>query len=135
VTVFLADSNVLIDIATNDAAWADWSLRQLDAASASGCVVVNPVIYAELSVAYQKIEALEAVLSALKLEMLEIPRPALFLAARVFRDYRRSGGQCASVLPEFFVGAHAAVERMTLITRDARRRRWFPTVRIIAPHI
>jgi hypothetical protein len=82
---------------------------------------------------YATIEALDRTLAALQLDGVEIPRPALFLAARVFTEYRRRGGVRSSVLPDFFIGAHAAVEGMTLITRDTRRRGWFPIVRIIAP--
>jgi predicted nucleic acid-binding protein len=133
VTIFLVDSNVLLDVVTDDASWADWSQTQLDAASRAGGLVINPVIYAEASLAYVAIEDLDAGLASVGLEVLEIPRAALFLAAAAFRLYRRRGGARTSVLPDFFIGAHAAVEGMTLITRDLRRRAWFPTVRVIAP--
>ena len=132
-TVFLVDSNVLLDVVTDDPNWADWSQEQLDAASRVGDVVINPVIYAEVALAYAAVEDLDAGVAAVGLELLEIPRPALFLAAAAFRLYRRRGGTRTSVLPDFFVGAHAAVEGMTLITRDLRRRAWFPTVEAIAP--
>jgi hypothetical protein len=133
VTVYLVDSNVWLDVVTDDPNWASWSQEQLDAASQAGDLVINPVIYAEVSLAYASVEALDAGLTSVGLEVLEIPRPALFLAAAAFRLYRRRGGTRTSVLPDFFVGAHAAVEGMTLITRDLRRRSSFPTVEVIAP--
>jgi predicted nucleic acid-binding protein len=133
VTIFLVDSNVLLDVTTGNPIWADWSQRQLDDAWRDGQVVINQVIYAEMSLDFASVEALDFQLSALGLVVLEIPREALFLAARVFRAYRRRGGTRAGVLPDFFIGAHAAVEGMTLITRDLRRRGWFPSLQVIAP--
>jgi predicted nucleic acid-binding protein len=134
VTGFLIDTSVLLDVAERDPIWLDWSREALEAASSDGFLAINPVIYAEFSLAYADIEQLDAVLAALNLEVRQIPLPALFLAARQFRDYRRRGGVRTGVLPDFFIGAHAAVQRMTLITRDMRRRAWFPSVRVIAPH-
>lgn len=128
-TIFLVDSNVLLDITMEDSVWAAWSQRQIDEAGRVGRVV----IYAELSLAYVTVEELDAELSATRLEVREIPREALFLAARVFRAYRRRGGTRTGVLPDFFIGAHASVEGMTLITRDVRRRGWFPSLQVIAP--
>jgi hypothetical protein len=133
VTVFLVDSSVLLDVVTDDPIWADWAQQQLDTASRVGDMVINPMIYAEVSLAYASVEDLDAGVAAVGLELLEIPRPALFLAAAAFRLYRRRGGTRTSVLPDFFIGAHAAVEGMTLITRDLRRRAWFPTIEVIAP--
>jgi len=133
VTTFLVDSNVLLDVAMEDSVWAGWSQRQVDEAGRVGRVVINPVIYAELSLAYVTVEELDAGLSATRLEVCEIPREALFLAARVFRAYRRRGGTRTGVLPDFFIGAHATIEGMTLITRDLRRREWFPSLQFIAP--
>jgi hypothetical protein len=133
VTIFLVDSNVLLDVTTGNPIWADWSQRQLDDAWRDGQVVINQVIYAEMSLDFASVEALDFQLSALGLVVLEIPREALFLAARVFRAYRRRGGTRAGMLPDFFIGAHAAVEGMTLITRDLRRRGWFPSLQVIAP--
>ena len=111
----------------------DWSRATLETAAGRGLLAINPVIYAEFSLAYAEIEQLDAMVALLALEDRQIPRPALFLAARQFRAYRRGGGTRTGVLPDFFIGAHAAVERMTLITRDTRRRSWFPTVHFIAP--
>jgi hypothetical protein len=133
VTGFLIDTSVLLDVAERDSRWLAWSREALETAANDGFLAINPVIYAEFSLAYAAIEQLDAMLSALDLEVRQIPRPALFLAARQFRDYRRRGGVRTGVLPDFFIGAHAAVERMTLITRDTRRRAWFPSVRVIAP--
>ena len=128
----LVDTNVLLDLATNDPAWADWSLRQMDAAALRGPVAINPVIYAELSVGYERIETLDGVLVEAGLQVLALPRPALFLAGKVFRRYRARGGSRTGVLPDFFIGAHAAVEGITLLTRDATRyRRYFPRLALV----
>ncbi len=132
-TVFLVDTNVLLDITMDDPVWAAWSQQQIDEAGRVGRVVINPVIYAELSLAFHTVEELDAELLASRLDVREIPRDALFLAARVFRAYRRRGGTRTGVLPDFFIGAHAAVEGMTLITRDLRRLGWFPSLQVIAP--
>lgn len=130
----LADTNVLLDVATDDPAWADWSLRALDDAALDGPVLINAVIYAEFSIGYTHIEDVERVLGATGIELVEIPRDALFLAGKVFQQYRRSGGKRTNVLPDFFIGAHAAVADMPLISRDRRRyRQYFPTLRLIAP--
>lgn len=133
-SVTLIDTNILLDIVTDDPGWAGWSLRQLDFASVRGKLAINDVIYAELSVRFAEIEQLEAMLAQIGIELLPIPRPALFLAAKVFRRYRQAGGGRAGVLPDFFIGAHAAVSGMPLLSRDARRfRGYFPDVELIAP--
>ena len=132
-TDFLVDTSVLLDIVERDPVWLRWSSEQLRDVSEEGTLVINPVIYAEASLAFANVEELDAVLATLQVNVLEVPRQALFLAARQFREYRRRGGVRTGVLPDFFIGAHAALERLTLITRDLRRRAWFPTVRIIAP--
>lgn len=130
----LVDTNILLDLATNDPAWADWSLRQMDAAALRGPVAINPVIYAELSVGYERIETLDGVLAEAGLQVLALPRPALFLAGKMFRRYRARGGSRTGVLPDFFIGAHAAVEGFTLLTRDATRyRRYFPRLALVTP--
>jgi len=130
----LVDTNVLLDILTADPNWADWSIRQLDAASLQGPVVINDVVYAELSVRFATIEALDAVLADAAIEIATTPRAALFLAGKVFLRYRASGGQRTGVLPDFFIGAHAAVSRLTLLTRDARRyRTYFSSLELAAP--
>jgi len=132
-TGFLIDTSVLLDLAERDSIWLDWSRANLEAAANDGLLAINPVIYAEFSLAYTDIEQLDAILAVLELDLRQIPRPALFLAARQFRAYRRRGGVRTGVMPDFFIGEHAAVEGMTLITRDTRRRAWFPSVRVIAP--
>ena len=130
----LVDTNVLLDLATNDPEWAAWSLRQLDAAAIRGPVLINAVVYAEFSIGYARIEEVDSVLDDVGLKLVEAPRPALFLAGKAFQRYRAQGGPRTSVLPDFFIGAHAAVGGFLLLTRDARRyRAYFPGVELIAP--
>ena len=130
----LVDTNVLLDLVTDDPTWADWLMRQLDAAGLRGELVINGMIYAELSVRFATIEALDAVVNDARLAIAAMPRAALFLAAKVFQRYRAIGGTRTGVLPDFFIGAHAAVAGLTLLTRDARRyRRYFPSLDLIAP--
>jgi predicted nucleic acid-binding protein len=130
----LVDTNVLLDIATNDPKWVSWSLYQLDAAAIRGPVIINAVIYAELSIGYTRIEEVEHVLSDAGLEIRDIPRPALFLAGKVFQRYRARRGRRTGVLPDFFIGAHAAVAGLNLLTRDPRRyRTYFSDITLIAP--
>jgi predicted nucleic acid-binding protein len=138
-SVTLVDTNVLLDLVTDDPGWADWSVAQLDAAAIRGGLAIDAVIYAELSVRFEKIEALDAMLTQAGIALLPIPRPALFLAGKAFQRYRasggaRTGGARTGVLPDFFIGAHAAVAGLALLTRDAQRyRTYFPTVELIAP--
>jgi len=130
----LVDTNVLLDVVTDDPHWAAWSVRQLDAAVLHGSLVINDVIYAELSVRFATIEALEAVLTEARVDLAAIPRAGLFLAGKVFQRYREAGGGRTGVLPDFFIGAHAAVTGLTLLTRDAQRyRRYFPSVDLVTP--
>jgi predicted nucleic acid-binding protein len=130
----LVDTNVLLDLATNDPVWADWSIDQLEAAASLGPVVINAVIYAEFSVGYQRIEDIDDLLAETGIGWADIPREALFLAGKAFQTYRRQGGARTGVLPDFFIDAHAAVSDMTLLTRDAGRyRTYFPKVKLISP--
>jgi predicted nucleic acid-binding protein len=130
----LVDTNVLLDIATDDPRWAVWSLHQLDAAAIRGPVVINPVVYAEFSIGYARIEEIDQLLADAGLKLAEIPRAALFLAGKVFQAYRAQGGNRTGVLPDFFIGAHALVDEFPLLTRDARRyRTYFPNIVLIAP--
>jgi predicted nucleic acid-binding protein len=132
--MLLVDTNVLVDVLQNDPQWADWSIAQMRAQSSLHALVINPIIYAEVSLSFSTIEALDDVVGTLALELLEIPRPALFLAAKAFAQYRRRGGSKLQVLPDFFIGAHAAVEGWPLLTRDARRfKTFFPTLEVLAP--
>ena len=130
----LVDTNVLIDVVQDEPEWAEWSLRQLRAQSQIHALVINPVVYAELSLSFSSLEALDKALALLELSVMEIPRPALFLAGKAFAQYRRRGGSKTQVLPDFFIGAHAAVMAWPLLTRDANRyRTYFPSLRVIAP--
>jgi predicted nucleic acid-binding protein len=131
----LVDTNVLLDVVQDDSVWASWSQQQLAAAALRGKLCINGVIYAELSIAFQRIEELEAVLAEGEFLLEPIPREALFLAGKAFVSYRRRrGARRTGVLPDFFVGAHAAVAGMPLLTRDARRyASYFPTVELIRP--
>jgi predicted nucleic acid-binding protein len=132
--VTLIDTNVLLDLATDDPVWADWSIRQLDAASVQGPLVINAVVYAELSVGFERIEELDGMLDEAGVTSDEIPRDALFLAGKAFRRYRAAGGTRTGVLPDFFIGAHAVILGLPLLTRDAGRyRTYFPSVVLVAP--
>jgi predicted nucleic acid-binding protein len=132
--VVLVDTNILLDLVTNDADWAAWSLARLEEASLAGPILINDIVYAETSIRYDRIEDLDTMLHDAMIEMAPIPRPALFLAGKAFQQYRAAGGARTGVLPDFFIGAHAAVEGWPLLTRDARRyRTYFPRVTLIAP--
>lgn len=132
--MLLVDTNVLVDVLQDDPQWADWSIRQMRAQASIHQLVINPVIYAEISLSFSTLEALEGVVATLGLEVREVPRAALFLAARAFAQYRKRGGSRLQVLPDFFIGAHAAVEGWPLLTRDANRfRTYFPTLQVVAP--
>ncbi|TMH28692.1 MAG: type II toxin-antitoxin system VapC family toxin [Betaproteobacteria bacterium] len=132
--MLLVDTNVLVDVLEDDRDWAEWSIGQLRAQSQVHELVINLVIYAELSLAFETVEALDAVVDQMRLTLAEVPRPALFLAGKAFLQYRRSGGRKSNVLPDFFIGAHAAASRCPLLTRDVQRyRTYFPTVELIAP--
>jgi predicted nucleic acid-binding protein len=130
----LVDSNILLDVVTDGEAWADWSQGQLEQAASVGPLIINDVIYAEISTRYSAVEDVDAMLRDLDIDVVAIPRPALFLAGKAYLRYRSAGGQRTGVLADFFIGAHAAVERRPLLTRDARRyRTYFPTVELITP--
>jgi predicted nucleic acid-binding protein len=132
--MILVDTNVLIDVLEDDPQWADWSVAQLRAQSRIHVLAINPIVYAELSLAFERWEELDAAVGHLELEVEQIPRPALFLAGKAFARYRAAGGARTTVLPDFMIGAHAAVSAMPLLTRDARRyATYFPTVRVVAP--
>ena len=131
----LVDSNVLLDLFEEDPVWYDWSANQLQQlADSASPLIINTVIYAEVSVGFERIEELEAVLRPEFFERRPIPWEAAFLAGKCFLRYRKQGGVRSSPLPDFFIGAHAAVEKLTLLTRDAARyRSYFPTLTMIAP--
>ena len=130
----LVDSNVLLDVLTDDPVWFDWSADMLERCAEDHLLTINPMIYAEISVGFARIEELEAALAEAGLARREIPWEAAFLAGKCFLRYRRHGGDRRSPLPDFFIGAHAAVAGMSLLTRDdSRYRSYFPTLTLIAP--
>ncbi|MFZ1491220.1 MAG: type II toxin-antitoxin system VapC family toxin [Ilumatobacteraceae bacterium] len=130
----LVDSNVLLDIFTEDPAWVDWSSRSLSAAAESGPLFVNPIVYAEVSVRFSRVEDLEDALPASEFRRAPLPWAAAFLAGKAFTAYRRSQGGAPVPLPDFYIGAHAAVDGLALLTRDGGRyRTYFPTLELITP--
>jgi predicted nucleic acid-binding protein len=132
--MILVDSNVLLDLVTDDPDWSDWSIAQLEAAALSGPVLINDVVYAEISIRYQRIEEVDDMLAQAGIDLAAIPRAALFLAGKVFHQYRRRGGRRSGVLPDFFIGAHASTVGCPLLTRDVGRyRSYFPRLDLIAP--
>jgi predicted nucleic acid-binding protein len=132
--LILVDTNVLLDVLESDSRWAAWSERQLEAAAVQDRLCINRVGYAELSFAFARLEELDAVLAEAHVTVEDIPREALFLAGKAFFAYRRRGGLRRGVLPDFFIGAHAAVASAPLLTRDmARYRTYFPTVELLGP--
>jgi predicted nucleic acid-binding protein len=130
----LVDSNVLLDIVTDDPVWSPWSSAQIEKFAEDGRSIINGIVYAELSVRFSTPDAVDEILRQVRLTLEEAPRSSLFLAGKVYRQYRASGGTRTGVLPDFFIGAHAAVEGIALLTRDPRRyRTYFPTIKLIAP--
>ena len=134
--MLLVDTNVLVDVLENDPNWVDWSISQLRAQSKIHRLAINPIIYAELSLTFSTVEALDQTLDELNLVVLEIPRAAFFLAGKAFVRYRGQGGSKSNVLGDFFIGAHAAVSQYPVLTRDTRRyNSYFPGVALIAPDV
>ncbi len=132
--MILVDTNVLLDLVTDDPDWSAWSLARLEEAALAGPILINDIVYAETSIRYNRIEDLDAMLARAMIEIAATPRSALFLAGKAFRRYRAAGGTRTGVLPDFFIGAHAAVQGWPLLTRDAGRyRRYFPKLGLIAP--
>lgn len=130
----LVDSNVILDIFEDDPNWAEWSVQTLDEYGQRGSLFINAIIYSEISIAFARIEELETSLSGCGLRFIVIPKEALFLAGKAFLRYRRQKGPKRSPLPDFFIGAHAAVSGLPLITRDTSRvTTYFPTVHLISP--
>jgi predicted nucleic acid-binding protein len=134
VTPVLVDSNVLIDVATRDPVWSEWSSKTLERVANEAVLVINPLVYAEVSVGFDTIEALDAALPADLYRREPLPYEAAFLAGKVFLAYRRAGGAKTSPLADFYIGAHAAVAGYRVLTRDPTRyRASFPTLELIAP--
>jgi hypothetical protein len=130
----LVDSNVLLDVATNDPNWGEWSARALAEVAEHATLVIDPIVYAEVSIGFSTIEALDAAIPPALYRREALPWEAGFLAGKCFVRYRRRGGPRQSPLPDFYIGAHAAIGRLALLTRDAARyRSYFPGVEIIAP--
>jgi predicted nucleic acid-binding protein len=130
----LVDSNVLLDIFTEDATWFAWSADALDRAALTSPLVINPIIYAEISTRFGRLEELDEILPPNRFARLSIPYASAFLAGKVFTSCRRRGGVRTSPLPDFFIGAHAAVAKFRLLTRDPTRyQTYFPRVALIAP--
>jgi predicted nucleic acid-binding protein len=130
----LVDANVLLDVLTEGARWLPWSMSALEAAAEAGPLLINQVVYSEVSTRFSRIEDLDDALPADDYRRAMMPWEAAFLADKAYVRYRRSGGTRRSTLPDFFIGAHAAVDDLALLTRDAARyRTYFPTVTLIAP--
>lgn len=130
----LVDANILIDIATDDPSWGKWSADVLEQAGRGRHLVINPLIYAEVSVAFSRIEDLDQLLPSGLFQREDLPWEAGFLAGKAYLGYRRRGGARTSPLPDFYIGAHAAVRDYALLTRDAARyATYFPTVQLITP--
>ncbi|HFE39307.1 MAG TPA: type II toxin-antitoxin system VapC family toxin [Gammaproteobacteria bacterium] len=131
----LIDSCVLLDLFTNDVNWADWSEITLEKYSQTNTLYINSIVYTEVSIGFERIEDVENVLDAMGVRVLELPREALFLTGKVYLKYRKNKGIRASPLSDFFIGAHASVSRLGLVTRDvARYKSYFPRVNLIHPY-
>lgn len=132
--MILVDSNVLLDVVTDDAQWRSWSAAALSDAVLTGTVAINQLVYAEVSIAYRRVQELDAVLNRLRIQRADLPWEAAHLAGQAFLSYRRSDGQKSSPMPDFYIGAHAQASGAQLLTRDVRRyRTYFPDVSLIAP--
>jgi hypothetical protein len=130
----LVDSNVILDVTQRDAKWEDWSAAAIESAAHAAALVINPVIYAEVSIGYDRIEELDAALSPAAYRREPLPFEAGFLAGKAFLIYQRRGGRKWTPLPDFYIGAHAAIAGYRLLTRDPKRyRTYFPTVELICP--
>lgn len=130
----LVDSNVILDVVTEDPMWLEWSAGQIEQLSEDHVLAVNPIIYAEVSIGFLRIEELEEAIPPEFFARLPLPWEAAFAAGKSFLEYRRRRGTRRSPLPDFYIGAHAAVSRLPLLTRDAGRyRTYFPQLELIAP--
>ena len=130
----MVDSNIILDLFLDDPKWAGWSETILENQARHSTLCINPIIYTEISIGFTRIEDLEKAISTAGFQILEIPKEALFLAGKAFLKYRKKGGVKISPLPDFYIGAQAAVQNLDLITRDiSRYRSYFPTVKLISP--
>ncbi len=131
----LVDTNVFVDVWTQDPTWGGWSAKALARAAEIGPLAINPIIYAELCLGFERESQLEEALEDARVRRLALPYRAAWPAARAFTAYRKRGGKRTAPLPDFFIGAHVVIEGLTLLTRDARRyRTYFPGVRLMAPN-
>ena len=132
--ITLVDSNVLLDVITDDPQWADWSTTALWKAADESTLAINPLIFAEVSVGYARVEEIDQLLPPDEFERLSLPYEAAFLAGKAFLSYRKRGGARTAPLADFYIGAHAAVAGFRLLTRDPRRyRTYFPSLQLVAP--
>ena len=132
--ITLVDSNVILDLVTDDPKWGAWSAERLSKAADESTLAINPLIFAEISIGFATVEELEQLLPPEEFDRLELPYEAAFLAGKAFLSYRRRGGRKSAPLADFYIGAHAAVSGLRLLTRDPQRyRTYFPTVELIAP--
>jgi predicted nucleic acid-binding protein len=130
----LVDTNVLLDVVNNHPVWGSWSAGEMFRQSLVDKLIINPIIYAELSITFRTIDEVDQSIADLDLNIEDLPREVAFVAGKAYLKYRRSGGTRTNVLPDFFIGAHAAFRQASLLTRDARRyQTYFPTVRLITP--
>lgn len=128
------DSNIALDVFLNDPKWADWSESILDKYDQLGPLYINAIVYSEISIGFKRIEDLESAIAKAGLQMLDIPKEALFLAGKAYLKYKKTKGMKRTPLPDFYIGAQAAVQDLVLITRDVSRyRSYFPTVKLVCP--
>jgi hypothetical protein len=133
-TPVLVDSNVLLDLATDDPSWAEWSAERLEECADRSVLVINPIVYAEVSIGFERVEEVDELLAPDLFRREDLPWEAAFLAGKCFHAYRRRGGARHAPLPDFYIGGHAAVRGYRLLTRDARRyRTYFPKLELIEP--
>ena len=132
----LVDSNVVLDIFLEDPRWAEWSESALNKYHDIAILYINSIIYSEVSIGFERIEELESAMNRVGFQILEIPKEALFLAGKAFLKYKKGKGRKSSPLPDFYIGAQAAVLNLDVITRDlSRYRTYFPTVNLISPEM
>jgi hypothetical protein len=131
----LIDSNIILDVLEDDPNWADWSESTLERYSNSHQLCINEIVYSEVSIGFARIEDLESAMARAGFGILQIPKEALFLAGKIYLKYKANKGRKVSPLPDFYIGAHAAVFNLKLMTRDrSRYRTYFPTVELICPN-
>jgi hypothetical protein len=131
----LVDSNVILDVFLDDPQWGDWSEGVLTKLSGTRALLINPIIYTEISIGFERIEELEKAVADCGFKMVSLPKEALFLAGKAYVRYRKGKGKKAAPLPDFFIGAHAAVDGLELVTRDVRRiKSYFPSVKFVSPY-